>query len=65
MSALKNTLANQKRLVACFYLNFGALAAVLMLGFVRFITGLLRDKPIELIAMALIVLVIVIIAHLW
>lgn len=47
-----------------FYFNFGVLSIVAMLGFVRLLTGLFRNRPVEQLAVLMIVLLIVIIVGL-
>lgn len=39
-----------------FYINFGVLSVLALLGIVRFFTGLLRDKPVDIIGVMLIFL---------
>ena len=65
MDALKKYFIKSKAFGRLFYLNFGVLALLLMLGFIRLSTGLIRDKPVTQIFFVLVFLIIIIIAYLW
>ncbi|MEC4048904.1 DUF1399 domain-containing protein [Flavobacterium sp. SUN046] len=47
-----------------FYTNFAVLSILLMLGFIRFTSGVLREKPVLQILIISIILIIIIIAYL-
>jgi hypothetical protein len=64
MDAFKKYFNKSKKFGYLFYFNFGVLAIVLLAGLVRLITGILRDKPVVEIAVALSVMVIFIILFL-
>jgi hypothetical protein len=65
MDAFKKYFIKSKKFGNLFYLNFIILSVVLMLGLIRMIIGMLRDKPVDFIAFALFVLLIIIISHLY
>jgi hypothetical protein len=65
MDAFKKYFIKSKSFGKLFHLNFTLLSIVLMLGLLRLSIGILRGKPIELIALILIILVIVVITFLW
>ncbi len=65
MDAFKKYFIKSKSFGKLFYLNFVILSTVLMLGLIRLSTGILRDKPVDLIALILIVQTIVVITFLW
>ena len=65
MNALKKYFIKSKTFGLLFYLNFGILAILLMLGFIRFSTGLIRDKPVTQLFFVLVFSVVIIIAYLW
>lgn len=47
-----------------FYLNFGLLALVLMLGVQRVVIGMLRNKPVDYMVIVLIVFFVLLVSHL-
>jgi hypothetical protein len=61
MGAFKKYFIKSKKFGNLFYMNFGILSLVVMFGFIRLVTGLLRDRPVEQLALLLVVLLIVII----
>lgn len=63
--ALKKYFIKSRVFNQLFYLNFGLLSLLLMLGFVRLATGLLRDKPVALIFIVLVVSTITFITYLF
>ncbi|HOX81601.1 MAG TPA: hypothetical protein PLJ60_03215 [Chryseolinea sp.] len=65
MDAFKKYFIKSKSFGKLFYLNFVILSIVLMLGLLRLVTGVLRDKPVDLIALILIIQAIVVITFLW
>ena len=65
MDALKKYFIKSKAFGRLFYLNFGVLAFLLMLGFIRLTTGLIRDKPVTQLFFVLFFLIIILIAYLW
>lgn len=65
MDAFKKYFIKSKSFGKLFYLNFIILCTVVMLGLLRLTIGVLRGKPVDLIALILIVLVIVVITFLW
>ena len=64
MDAFKKYFNKSKRFGNLFYLNFGVLTILLMFGFIRMTSGILRERPITLILIATIILTIIIIAYL-
>lgn len=60
MDAFKKYFIKSKKFGILFYINFGILSLALMLGFVRLVTGILRDKPIDYLVILLIGLLAVI-----
>jgi hypothetical protein len=64
MDAFRKYFQKSKKFGHLFYLNFGILTVLLMLGFVRLIGGILTEKPIMLILIAIIILVVIIIGYL-
>jgi hypothetical protein len=65
MKALGKYHVKSKSFGLLFYTNFAVLGLLLMSGTIRLYTGLLRDKPIAQISIALLALAIFIIAYLW
>ena len=65
MNAFRKYFTKSKVLGQLFYLNFISTLFLLMLGFVRLLTGLTRGKPIELISITLIIAAMVFAAFLW
>jgi len=59
MDAFQKYFVKSKAFGRVFYINFGVFAVLFLIGFVRLTTGLLRDKPVTQIAIAIIALVIV------
>ncbi|GHM98880.1 hypothetical protein WSM22_03700 [Cytophagales bacterium WSM2-2] len=57
VDALQKYFNKSKAFADIFYTNFFVLAGVVMLGFIRLLTGLTRGRPIELIAILLIIVV--------
>lgn len=55
MEALKKYFTKSKRFGRLFYLNFSVLGFLLLLLFIRFSSGLLRDKPIVYVTVTLII----------
>ncbi len=64
MDAFKKYFNKSKKFGYIFYINFGVLAVLLMLGLIRIATGVLRDKPLTQISIAVIVLSILMIGYL-
>lgn len=64
MDAFKKYFNKSKKFAQLFYLNFAILSLLLMLGFVRYSTGVLRNKPVVEIGIVIIALVIIIIVYL-
>ena len=64
MDAFKKYFNKSKKFGNLFCLNFGILTILLMLGFVRLTSGILREKPVTQILIMTIILTIVIIAYL-
>ena len=64
MDAFKKYFNKSKRFGNLFYLNFGVLTILLMFGFIRMTSGILRERPITQILIATIILTIIIIAYL-
>jgi hypothetical protein len=54
MDAFKKYFIKSRKFGNLFYINFGILSLVLMLGFVRLVTGILRDKPIDYLVILLV-----------
>lgn len=65
MDGLKKYFAKSRFYMRLFILNFSVLAAVLLLGFTRLLTGIARDKPVEALVVVLILSVIVIVFFLY
>ncbi len=53
IDAFQKYFVKSKKFGNLFYVSFSVLGLVLMLGFVRLMTGVLRDKPVSLIAILL------------
>jgi uncharacterized membrane protein YgcG len=64
MDAFKKYFNKSEKFGKLFYLNFGILSILLMFGLVRLITGILRDKPVTQIIIAVIVLTVIILFYL-
>lgn len=64
MNAFKKYFNKSKKFGNLFYLNFGVLTILLMFGFIRLTSGILRDRPITQILIATIILTIIIITYL-
>ncbi|WP_316772994.1 hypothetical protein [Pedobacter frigiditerrae] len=64
MEAFKKYFIKSKKFSQLFYLNFGILSTLLMLGSIRLITGILREKPVIQIGIVVIILTIIIIYYL-
>jgi hypothetical protein len=64
MSAFKKYFNKSKKFGALFYINFSVLALLVMFALVRLSTGILREKPVTQIAIAVIVLIILMILYL-
>ena len=56
MDAFKKYIVKSKKFSRLFYINFAVLALLCMLTFIRLLTGIMRNKPAVLIAVALIAL---------
>lgn len=65
MNAFEKYFNKSKKFFAVFVLNFGVLSFIFILGLVRLFTGIVRGKPIELLAMVLIALLAAIVYFLW
>jgi hypothetical protein len=61
MDSFKKYFLKSKKFGTLFYINFGVLSLVAMAGFIRLITGMLRERPVENLSILLIVLLIVIV----
>lgn len=64
MDAFRKYFNKSKKFGKLFYLNFAVLSTLLMLGFVRLITGMVRDMPVSQILFADLVLALVAIGYL-
>jgi hypothetical protein len=64
INAFKKYVNKSKKFGKLFYFNFGVLGLLLMLGFIRLTTGLLRDKPVTQVLIAVVVLTIMMILYL-
>lgn len=64
MDAFRKYFNKSKKFGNLFYLNFGILTILLMVGFIRLTSGVLREKPVTQILIATIILTIIIIAYL-
>jgi hypothetical protein len=60
LDALTKYFVKSKKFGGMFYLNFGVLGIVLILGFVRLASGLLRDKPVAQIGFIIIIIAILV-----
>jgi hypothetical protein len=56
IDAFEKYFVKSKKFGRLFYINFGMLSLLALFGIVRLFTGLLRDKPVEIISIELIVL---------
>lgn len=65
MNTFKKYFNESEKFSRLFYLNFIVLAALLMSGFIRLATGVLKDKPITQIAISVAILTILIIVYLY
>ena len=65
MDALKKYLIKSKKFGKLFYVNFTALSVVAMLGFVRLLSGIARDKPVVYLSIVLLIMLVAIIFHLY
>jgi len=65
MDALQKYLNKSTVFTKIFYLNFGVLAFVLSLGLIRLAMGLLREKPVELLVVVLVIASVVMMLALW
>jgi hypothetical protein len=59
MDAFKKYFIKSKKFGNLFYLNFVVLSAVIMLGFIRFLLGVVRDRPVTLIGLFLIFITVI------
>lgn len=64
MDAFKKYVIKSRKFARLFYLNFGVLSILIMIAFVRFCTGFLRDRPVGYLTMTLVLLTAIIIAYL-
>jgi hypothetical protein len=64
MNAFKKHIVNSKKFRNLFYVNFGILLILLLFGVIRLVTGILRDKPIVFIALAVVVLAVLAVVYL-
>jgi uncharacterized protein (TIGR04222 family) len=64
LDAFQKYFVKSKKFGALFYLNFLVLGLLLMLGFIRMITGVMRDKPVTEIGILLFILLVVIVTML-
>jgi hypothetical protein len=64
MDAFKKYFNKSKKFGNLFYLNFGVLTILLMFGFIRLSSGILREKPVTQILVVTIVLIIITIVFL-
>lgn len=60
MDAFRKYLLKSKGFSRLFYINFGTFSLLLMAGFIRYLTGISRDKPVLLIGVTLIIFVLII-----
>src|SRR6185436_13415675 len=58
MDALKKYLIKSKKFGKLFYVNFTALSVVAMLGFVRLLSGIARDKPVVYLSIVLLIMLV-------
>jgi uncharacterized protein (TIGR04222 family) len=65
MNALQKYLNKSTLFTNLFYLNFGVLAFALSLGLVRLAMGLMRDKPVALLVVVLVITGLVMMLALW
>jgi hypothetical protein len=59
MDAFKKYFNKSKKFGNLFYLNFGVLTILLMFGFIRLSSGILREKPVTQILVVTIILIII------
>lgn len=64
MDAFNKYFIKSKTFGKLFYLNFTVLLLIIMIGTVRIFTGLLRDKPVELIVITTLIITSIAIAYL-
>ncbi len=64
VNAFKKYITKSKAFSILFYVNLGILSILLMGAFIRLTMGILRDKPVDVIASFVIILIVVIIFHL-
>jgi hypothetical protein len=64
MDAFKKYFNKSKKFGNLFYLNFGVLTILLMFGFIRLSSGILREKPVTQILVVTIILIIITIVFL-
>ena len=65
MNAFKKWFSKSKAFGRLFYLNFIVLAFVIMIGLIRFSTGIMRDRPVLLIFLAFLFLTCTAGVYLW
>jgi hypothetical protein len=65
MDALKKYITKSKQFGTIFYTNFVTLGLLLLIGFTRLATGIMRDKPIMIILVLLMILLLISGAHLF
>lgn len=64
MDAMKKYFIKSKKFGRIFYLNFGILSFLFLLGFIRLITGVLRDRPVDYITITMLLLAVTIVIFL-
>ncbi|NNV57141.1 glycine-rich domain-containing protein [Limnovirga soli] len=64
MDAFKKYFNKSKKFGNLFYLNFGVLSILLMFGFIRLASGIIRERPVTQILIATIILIIITIVFL-
>lgn len=64
MDAFKKYIIKSQAFGKLFYLNFVVLSFTILLGLIRLTTGIIREKPIDFIAMLLIITLFVTVIHL-
>ena len=64
MDAFKKYVNKSKAFGQLFYINFGLLSLLLLAAIVRFLTGILRDRPVSYIGMAVIACAAIIVFYL-
>ena len=65
MDALKKYFIKSKKFGTLFYINFTVFSVVAMLGFVRLLSGIARDKPVGYLSIILMILLVAIIFYLY